>query len=525
MEPSCVRQNLLPGVTRLFEDYLYNFDRVSGFYGHNFADRSSFREAIRELHFPDARRKKLVEALRKQNGDSPALDELSRPGTVAIVTGQQVGLLSGPSYTIFKALTAVKLAATLRAEGIQAVPIFWLASEDHDLAEVDHAWLFNENADPRRITIADTVTNGGPVGDVELNDLPYAEIREALGQLPFADEVCARLKNAYYPGATLGNAFKTFLQDVLKECGLLYLDPLAPPIRELARPFLADVAGQVPELLAGLRARDRQLLASGYHTQVHLDEGTSLLFLLSDGKRMPLRWEDGQFTLRDKSYTTEDLSKMAERLSPNALLRPVMQDYLLPTICYVGGPAEIAYMAQGNVLYQRLLGRMPVIFPRNSFTLLDNRAEKLLERYQLQMPDLLDYHEKVKGRMAARLVPATLAEEFSSLETSLAESLQKLQANLQRFDPSLEGAAKKSTAKMLYQLRRLSGKTARETLRRDERSARDAKYLIDLVYPHRRLQERFYSIVPFLAKYGMELPASLLEITQLSCPDHMVRTI
>lgn len=524
MEPSCVRQTLIPGTSKLFADFLYHFDRVSAFYPHNFEDPSSFRLAAAQVNYPESRRQEIVSALREQNGPSASLDELAKPGTVAVVTGQQVGLLSGPSYTIFKALTAVRLVYELRAQGIRAVPIFWLASEDHDLAEVDHVWLFDQDVKPSRITVANEVTNGGPVGEVVLGDVPLAEIRGALGDLPFADETFERLKQAYSPGATFTCAFRTLLQSWLGDFGLLFLDPLAPSIRKIARPFLAETAARVPELLAGVKARDRELAEAGYHSQVHLDEASSLLFLLN-GKRTPLRWQDDQFTSRDRTYRTEDLQDMAERLSPNALLRPVMQDYLLPTVAYVGGPAEVAYMAQSQVLYRKLLNRMPVIFPRNSFTLLDTRAEKLIQRYGLSMPCLFDHQEKVKSKIAAKLVPPGLAEKFASLDSSISSSIGSLEESLRNFDPTLEAAAKKSGAKMLYQLRRLSGKTARETLRRDERSAREVNYLIGLVYPQRRLQERFYSIVPFLAKHGPDLPQRLFEMTQISCPDHMVRTV
>ncbi len=524
MEPSCVRQTLIPGTSKLFADFLYNFHRVSAFYSHNFSDSSSFRSAFEQLDYPEARRQQIVSALYEQNGPSASLDELAKPGTVAVVTGQQVGLLSGPSYTIFKALTAVRLVGQLRAQGIPAVPIFWLASEDHDLAEVDHVWLFDQDIKASRISVANEIANGGPVGEVVLRDVPLAEMRAALGELPFADEVFERVKRAYSPGNTFTCAFRTFLRELLGDFGLLFLDPLLPQVREIARPFLAETAARVPELIEGVKARNRELEERGYHTQVHLDDASSLLFLLN-GKRTPLRWKDDQFTSRDKTYRSRDLQDMAERLSPNALLRPVMQDYLLPTVTYVGGPAEVAYMAQSQVLYQKLLGRMPVIFPRNSFTLLDSRAEKLIQRYGLSMPCLFDHQEKVKSRIAAKLVPPGLIEKFASLDSSISSSILSLEESLRNFDPTLEAAAKKSGAKMLYQLRRLSGKTARETLRRDERSAREANYLIDLAYPQRRLQERFYSIVPFLAKHGPDLPQRLFEMTQTSCPDHMVRTV
>jgi len=220
----------------------------------------------------------------------------------------------------------------------------------------------------------------------------------------------------------------------------------------------------------------------------------------------------------------EILVAAPERISPNALLRPVMQDFLLPTAAYVGGPAEIAYFAQGSVLYDALLKRMPVIYPRNSYTLLDAHAEKLMLRNQLRLTDLLDYQERVKGKIAARMVPKDLTAEFGQIQKTVAGSLDKLQRDLLAFDPTLEAAARKSSAKILFQLEKLQRKTARETLRRDGKASSDSDYLMNLVFPHKHQQERLYSIVPFLAKYGLDFTARLYEQAQVSCPDHMIRT-
>jgi len=524
MEPSCVRQDQIPGTSRLFADYVYNFPEVSQFYP---AGEPTFEQVLktaRGLSFPDDRRAAIVAALREQNEDSAALEKLARPGTVAVVSGQQVGLFSGPAYTIFKALTAVKLAEALEAEGVAAVPIFWLASEDHDLAEVDHAWVFDDKGKPARISSPGLLATGGPVGVTPLTDLPIKELRAALGGLPFADEVMAKVAAAYHAGETLGGAFAAFLKDLLSGYGLLFLDPLKPGIRKLAAPFLLEAAGQAPELARSLIRRSGDLEGAGYHAQVLVEKDAALLFLLSGKKRLALRMRDGKFVSREGEYSAGELSGFGEKLSPNALLRPVMQDFLLPTAAYVGGPAEIAYFAQGSVLYDALLKRMPVIYPRNSCTLLDARAEKMMMRSQLRLTDVLDYQERVKGKIAARMVPKDLTAEFGQIQKTVAASLEKLRSDLEAFDPTLQAAARKSSAKMLFQLEKLQRKTARETLRRDEKAMADAEYLMNLVFPHKHQQERLYSIVPFLAKYGMDFPARLYEQAQVSCPDHMIRT-
>ena len=523
MQPSCVRQDLIPGTSKLFADYLYQFDKVSGFFPYTSWHADGVETAAKAVSFPADRRAKIVAALATQNSDVAALDKLAQPNTVAVITGQQVGFLLGPAYTIFKALTAIQLAAHLNEQGIPAVPIFWLASEDHDLAEVDHAWVFNQEATPAKISLASSLVNGGPVGDVQLNEIPLAELRAALGDLPFVEDVMKEVAAAYQPGVTLGSAFRKLLEKTLKGLGLLFLDPLAEPVREIAAPFLSEAVQRVPELLAALRTRNAAISAAGYHTQVHVDDDSSLFFLLKNGRRWPVRWKNGRFLTKVGSFTPAEMGAMAAQLSPNALLRPVMQDYLLPTASYVAGPAEIAYFAQGAALYEKLLGQMPVIYPRNTFTLLDARAEKLLGRYGLRVSDLLDHHENVKGVLASKLVPPDLTEQIKSAQTLASQALAQLQRSLLQFDPTLEAASRKSTAKINYQFAKLERKIARETMRRDEHATKDAQYLANLIYPQRHLQERFYSILPFLAKHGLDLPHRLLGEIQLSCADHMLR--
>lgn len=526
MEPSCVRQTSIPGTTKLYGDYLYHFDRVSQFYPQPYSDLDRLEASARALEFPESRRKALVEALRIQNSTATeALDKLARPGTVAVVTGQQVGLFSGPAYTVFKALTAVRLASELESRGVAAVPVFWLATEDHDLAEVDHAWFFNSALQPTKIGLKPACLRDVPVGTVTLGEMPLSELETALGGFPFGAEVLEELTSCYQAEQTFGGAFDQFVRKVLARFPLLYLDPLQPAVRAMARPLLAQAAHQLPELSSDLRKRSTELESAGYHAQVHVDANSSLLFHLHDGQRTALRFKDGRLSYKDKSFTSAELANRAEELSPNALLRPVMQDFLLPTVAYVAGPAEIAYFAQSEVLYRQLLGRMPVIYPRSSFTLLDERATKLMTRYEMQLPDLLHPQTAVREAIAAKLIPHELRGELLAARANVTSTLTHLREHLLQFDPTLAAAAQKSIAKISFQVDKLANKTARETMRRDKRAEADTDYLLNLVYPQRHLQERLYSIVPFLAQYGLDLPSRLYEFTQLSCPDHMVRTV
>src|SRR6266513_2748580 len=172
MECTCVRQTELPHTSKLFADLVYHPDRVKSFYPFSPHDAESFAAAARQIQLAPERRAALVHALREQNGPSASLDLLAKPGAVAVVTGQQVGLFSGPAYTVYKALTAAKLARDLMARGIPAVPIFWLATEDHDFAEINHAWVFDRQHRPVKLEVNSAVASNQPVGEVRLTSIP-----------------------------------------------------------------------------------------------------------------------------------------------------------------------------------------------------------------------------------------------------------------------------------------------------------------------------------------------------------------
>jgi bacillithiol biosynthesis cysteine-adding enzyme BshC len=512
----CIRHTDLPGTSKLFADLLYNYARVAKFYGHDPFEATSFDAAAEQIQYPEDRRAAMTKALAAQNPPSELLTRFAKQGTVAVVTGQQVGLFGGPAYTIYKALTAVKLAKNLTARGISAVPIFWMATEDHDFAEVNHTWVFDGDGRTARVGVTSEITGQRPAGGYLVPHPPLEELRAAMSGFEHTEAVVAAVKDAYKPGATMGTGFRTLVLKLLRQVGVLVLDPLEPAIRAIGAPLLIEAVKTAPALKAALLARGKELAAAGYHSQVLVEEKTSLFFLIDHGERKTLR-------LKDSDCAT--LADRATDISPNALLRPVWQDFMLPTVAYVGGPGELAYFAQSAVLYERLLGRMPVVLPRACFTLLDARAEKLMKKFGLGLTDLMVKQEVLRERIARQLVPAALGAEFEKTAAATTQSLDDLGAKLQAFDPTLAAAMKKSRAKILYQIEKLRRKTERETLRRDAQATADAAYLRGLLYPEDHLQERLHAILPFLAKYGMDLVDRLYEEVKPDCPDHRVLTL
>lgn len=502
MNGTCIRHSELPGSSRLFLDFLYDFARVEPFFAHDPSHPDSLQTAISEIHYPDSRRHAIVEALRVINPGSPSLELLAQPGTLAILTGQQVGLYGGPAYTLYKALTAVRLARELTASGQPAVPIFWLATEDHDVEEIRSAAFWDQDV------TATAASDGRPAGLHTLAGLP--------DELALSPEITALAKRHYQNGKTFGEAFLGLVQELLSPLGLLFVDPLEPKLRAIGAEFLSEAARRAPELSLALVARNEELLAAGYHPQVHFEKDeTSLFFLLEDGHRRQLKFHED-------SYDAEVMAAKGAALSPNALLRPVWQDWLFPTAALIGGPGELAYFAQSEVLYKLLLGRMPVVVPRAFFTILDEKSAKTIERFRVPYSDMLHDEEHVQTTLARRLVPPDITECLKQAERNVYNSMELLGAKLEDFDPTLARALEKSRCKIEYQFSKNHAKIVRGMLRKNEQARRQAAHISHRLAPHGHLQERHYSMLALLSDYGLEFIPTILDNIHTGCHDHQV---
>lgn len=499
----------LPGVSALFAAYTSSFDRAARFYRHDPFSLAGWLEAAREaLTMAGAPRLEVAEALRGANPDGAALERLAEPGTVAVVTGQQAGLFGGPAYTLYKALTAVHVARRLEEAGQPAVPVFWVASEDHDLEEVIHAHVFDTRVRPVRLDAGAVEGHGRPVGTVAMERPPVRELAAALQGFLHAGPVMALVEDAYRPGRTFSESFRALLGALLRPYGMLFVDPLESRLRRLAAPLLEKAWGQREALGEAVAARRRELEQAGFHAQVELTDGAGLFFVLEGG----LRRRAGA------SAVAEDPAQW----SPNALLRPVMQDWLLPTAVYVGGAAEVAYFAQSEALYARLLGRMPAVLPRAAFTLIDGRTRRLMERFEITLADCLRGEEALLQRVAQRLTPGRLQERMDETAAEIASRLEGLRAELADFDSTLGDAMKRSAAKIAYQLEKMGRKAARAALKKSAEAEEQARHAFRLASPERKLQERHYSFLPFLARYGLGMMDNILSEIDARQPAHTV---
>ncbi len=531
MASQLIPYHLTPHAPKLFLQFVEDFPRVAKFYAHPPTLSAAPRYA-RKVKFPSERRRNLVETLREQNtafgsGDE-TLKNLKRleEGAVVVVTGQQVGLFSGPAYSIYKALTAMEVAGEISRGGVPAVPVFWLATEDHDVAEVNKClWLHEDQLTRFELSDGESsapTPSGKPVGSIRLGPRVEALVQEAITKLsgPGAESVAHMLRESYTAADTYGSAFGKLFARLFSGQGLILLDPLDARLHGLSATLIERALAERNLLNEKLLARGQALEEAGFDAQVNVTPRSSLIFYMKDGIRHALTVHDNHYYAGDAAFSRDELLRLLraqpESFSPNVLLRPVVQDFLLPTAAYVAGPAEIAYCAQSEVLYRHLLGTMPVLLPRASFTIVEPKLAKLLERYNLSVEDVWAGREKLRARLESKFLPAALARRFDEAAASLERELGRLKGPLRELDPTLEGALETAQRKMSFQLENLREKAGRAREQREKVISKHEEMLTAALYPDRVPQQRALCLLPFLAHWGLEGLEELRKLARVS---------
>jgi len=538
MADNMIRFDQIPRTSRLFRDFLYNFDRVSRFYEPGGLDVSALVARAPKVAAQSFSRDAVADALADQNARAGAgdptfanIERLREKDCVVVITGQQAGLFTGPLYTIFKALTAVKLAEHLRAQGVNVVPMFWVASEDHDFEEVNHTRLLNREGQFVTITYAGcSPKEGKPVGHVKLNEKISENIDEMIAALPeseFMPRLIADLRDSYKPGANFADAFGGMMIKLFGKFGVVLINPLDDRLKAVAGEIYARAMSSAPEFASRFVNASAQLEASGYHAQVHPNADAAPLFIHDEGRRTAMaRRDDDRYYLKgsDKSFGAAELLETVRRcptcFSPNVTLRPIVQDFLLPTLAYIGGPAEIAYFAQLRPNYGLLNRVDPVALPRGSFTLIEKRHAKTMSKYDIKFTDLFAGFEEVMKSVVERSLDQNTATVFDETERVFNDQLDELNASLSAVDPTLSDALKGGREKILYQLNNLRTRFIHNRGKRDEGARQQIERLFGALYPNKNLQEREINVFYFLARYGYELIDRIYDEVDVGFHDH-----
>ncbi|MCU1286870.1 MAG: hypothetical protein JWO13_3220 [Acidobacteriales bacterium] len=530
MRAECLPISSIPHASKLFQDYLHNFQKVTAYYPH--APFANFYAAeAAALKYPGERRKRVADVLERQNKNwgvsAKTLENIDRlrNGAAAVVTGQQVSLFGGPLFSLLKALTAVKHAAAATAAGVESVPVFWLATEDHDLAEVSTATLYGKGFALRKLAVDPKAVEGAPVGTVQFGAEIQPVVQEAL-ELLGESEVTDILRESYAPGALFGDAFAKLFARLFADFGVVILDARDAELHRIAEPIYVAAAEKAAAINSGLMERSKALESAGYHAQVKVTGSSTTIFMLQDGVRTPVQRSNSHFAVGKEKFSPGELvsriKACPEDFSANALMRPAVQDFLLPTIAYVGGPAEVAYFAQSAIVYRELLGRVTPILPRISATLVEPKIERLLAKYGLSIAETMQGPEHLRQLLAAKTLPSDLTSQFDLTRSAVESGLRRLSAELERLDPTLVEAATKAGSKIRYQLTRLQSRAAYAVARKDLEIAQHGEQISNALFPRKNLQEREIAGIAFLARYGVGLLKQIYDAGQINCPDHQV---
>jgi bacillithiol biosynthesis cysteine-adding enzyme BshC len=500
----------------IFRDFLNGDPKAAPFYDGGAWDADAVAEAAGRTLRVERDRASLAAALtrqQEQRGATRAAEQaarLAQDDSVAIVTGQQAGVFGGPLFVLYKALATWRVAAELeRRRGRPVVPVFWVASDDHDFAEVRHAQVLDESGQIRALRYAPAhEPSGQPTARIVL-DASIVRLVEELAQRlpagPHRDAAIARVAEWYRPERSLASAFAGLLSSCLPE--LVVLDPADPALKALMGPVMRrEVAEASPTSRLALAQADA-LHAAGYHQQVPVRPGFLNVFVLDAGERRALAVDDGALEVRGggRRLTRAEAQAAIERepaaWSPGALLRPLAQDLILPTAAYVGGPAEIAYHAQIGPSYAHFGIPRPALLPRPSLTLVEPSQARVLESEQLSLPEL---QADPEGRVAqwAREANPEVEAAFEAARAAVEREMGAVEDVLGRLDPTLRGAADAARGRALHQVETLREKALRALKKRDQARADRLRRTRDALFPGGLLQERGLGWIGYVARHG-----------------------
>ncbi|NUN70121.1 MAG: bacillithiol biosynthesis cysteine-adding enzyme BshC [Bacteroidetes bacterium] len=532
-------------LTQLYTDYTTHYEKVAEYYAGNVKDPEAWKRKFTELQSKHYDRNTLTRVLHQQNKDFHSgirtlanIDLLGNDNCFAVVTGQQLGLFGGPLYTIYKAVTAVKLAQRLSQEypDHHFVPVFWLEGEDHDFDEINHVKFINNANELSQITYLlggkPLERNIGAVGTAELDEHIVSFFQSLDLQLPATDytaQLSELLKGYYRQGSTFLKAFAGFFNHVYEDSGLVFVNANVPELkRQLAPLFRQEILSNAEA--SKLVIQQSVELEEHYHAQIKA-KALNLFMFYKGGRHLIEPSDSGDYYLKNlrQRYTKDELLAIAaetpEILSPNVVLRPLCQDTLFPTAAYVAGPGEIAYYAQLKPVYRYFSIPMPLIYPRASVTLMEEKVAKVLEKYSLETIDLFGDVEPVLTKVSEQVSEVKVDALFESLTVKLNEAVNEARFGIQQIDPTLNGTVDSTISKFLQQLDVLKQKTQKAQQQKEEISLKQIRKASVNIFPNGNFQEREFTVVQYLNKYGPDFVKWVANEITIDKFQHQVLTL
>lgn len=532
----------IPNHQNLFLDYMYEFENVKDYYKYNFRNKEQYSSIFKSIS--ESRKNKQLNLASILNDQYSALQNVSvktsrniqlleKEKTIAVVTGQQLGILGGPLYTLFKIITAVRLSNQLteRYDEFKFVPVFWLEADDHDFNEVRSINLLdNENqilnlGYNEEINDDDAKQSIGNIKfDESLNEF-FNRFESGLRDTEFKNELIFKLKEFYRIGKSFKQSFKELLFWMFDEYGLVIFDPQDPQVKSLLKPIfqkeINDFALHTQKLI-----QTSAKLEELYHAQVKVKPVN--LFYHTDDGRYSVEPVDELFKLRRKrkQFTKDEIlaeiEASPEKFSPNVLLRPICQDYLLPTGFYIAGPSEIAYFAQVTPLYDFYNIESPIIYPRSSATILEKNVSSGLDKYDLNINDIFLGLDELKEKVIAGLTENNIETAFEEASKEIELTFDKIKENLFAIDKTLVDSSGRYKDRIMSSILELKTKAVKAQENKHETTIRQLTRLSNLLYPLGNLQEREINFTYFYNKYGKDFIRKVYDDISVSEFEHQI---
>lgn len=529
-----------PWIRRLASDYAFAYANVAPFFAGDPATSAAWADTITRSQSyarQPAELARILAAQQERRGAPAAsrasASRLADPATRVVITGQQAGLFGGPLFTLLKALTAMKLAAKVEREhGVPVVPVFWIDAEDHDWPEVSSCTVLDAELAPATIRLADLDGAGHlPIARLTLKTDSATAVDQLEAALPdseFKPAIIASLRKAYAPGAGMATAFGTWIEEVLGPHGLVVYDSSDVAAKLLARDVFVKEVSQPGHTARIAATAGEALVAKGYHAQATLADGTISVFHLN-AERSPVRVEGDQAFIGERALTlaqlVDEARQQPQHFSPNVLLRPIVQDTVFPTICYVAGPNELAYLGQLKDVYAHFGVPMPLMYERATATLADSPTVRFLTKYELPLTSLRAQDEAALNQLLHSQLPPTVEHSLMAVTSAIEQRMAAVATAVPLIDPTLEGAVKSTLGKLQHEVHSLNNKVIQAAKRKDETLRRQFQRAQALTFPQGHPQEREVGFVWFLNRYGPALVDRLIDELPLEMGHHWVLTI
>ena len=529
-----------PWIRPLAADYAFQFGNVAPFYAGDPATPAAWADTIRRSQAftrQPAEIARIIAAQQAQRNAPAAAREsaarLADPVTRVIITGQQAGLFGGPLFTLLKAITTMKLAAQVsRDHRVPVVPVFWIDAEDHDWPEVSGCTVLDSELAPNTVRLADLPGAGSlPIARLTLTDAintALDELNTALPDTEFKSDIMTALRAAYVPGRSMAAGFGVWMEHVLGPHGLVVYDSSDPAAKALARDVFVKELSQPGQTARIAATAGEALVAKGYHAQATLADGTVSVFHLN-AERAAIHVTGDTAEIGERSMPLAQVKQEAQQspdhFSPNVLLRPLVQDTVFPTICYVAGPNELAYLGQLKDVYAHFGIPMPLMYQRGTATLADSATLRFLSKYDLPLTALRAQDESALNQLLEDQLPPTVEQALTAVSSLIEERMSAVAAAVPQIDPTLEGAAKSTLGKMQHEVQTLHNKVIQAAKRRDDTLRRQFQRAQALTFPQGHPQEREVGFVWFLNRYGPALVDRLLDELPLAMGHHWILAI